>query len=207
MWLARDPHDRGSFISPVMTIVDGMAAAYVSLMASYFNTRVAQVTGTATDIWLDPDSYRADILRPDSPIFPSSAYGTYITKLEEGEPPSVADGMASTWLKRSIRTHAQMVQVRGAEDWTDNAGDTPVVGYRRVITGPTTCEYCRLASERLYFRGDLAPIHHGCDCGVGLVFEGEDHGLFTTRKKLVPIKQDTALGPVLDQEQPAKNTQ
>ena len=38
--------------------------------------------------------------------------------------------------------------------------------YRRVLTGRENCALCVVASTQRYRRGDLMPIHPGCDCGV-----------------------------------------
>lgn len=38
--------------------------------------------------------------------------------------------------------------------------------YRRVLTGRENCALCVVASTQRYHRGDLMPIHPGCDCGV-----------------------------------------
>ena len=38
--------------------------------------------------------------------------------------------------------------------------------YRRVLTGRENCALCVAASTQRYYRGDLLPIHPGCDCGV-----------------------------------------
>ena len=38
--------------------------------------------------------------------------------------------------------------------------------YRRVLTGRENCALCVVASTQRYFRGDLLPIHPGCDCDV-----------------------------------------
>ncbi len=38
--------------------------------------------------------------------------------------------------------------------------------YRRVTTGAETCALCTLASTQVYHRGQLMPIHPGCDCTV-----------------------------------------
>lgn len=38
--------------------------------------------------------------------------------------------------------------------------------YRRVLTGRENCALCVIASTQRYHRGDLMPIHPGCDCGV-----------------------------------------
>lgn len=39
-------------------------------------------------------------------------------------------------------------------------------GYQRTLTGRESCALCVIASTQRYTRGDLLPIHPGCDCGV-----------------------------------------
>lgn len=97
---------------------------------------------------------------------------------------------------------AELLQKAVAESSPQPDDRPKIIGYRRVWSGG--CDHCKIASERLYFRGDLAPIHDGCSCGVAPVFEGEDHGLFTVRKNPGPlpaswVKEDSTLGPKLDQ--------
>ena len=56
------------------------------------------------------------------------------------------------------KTHASRQSMR----------DYPEEGqfYRRVLTGRENCALCVVASTQRYHRGDLMPIHPGCDCGV-----------------------------------------
>ena len=56
------------------------------------------------------------------------------------------------------KTHASRQSMRGY----------PEEGqfYRRVLTGRENCALCVVASTQRYYRGDLLPIHPGCDCGV-----------------------------------------
>ena len=38
-----------------------------------------------------------------------------------------------------------------------------IVGYRRVLTGSENCALCAIAATQRYTRGELKPIHPGCD--------------------------------------------
>lgn len=51
-----------------------------------------------------------------------------------------------------------------------------VTRYRRVIRSEKTCGLCAAASDRLYYRGDLMPIHARCRCGVIAVTAQSDPG-------------------------------
>lgn len=41
--------------------------------------------------------------------------------------------------------------------------------YARELTGAENCGLCVLASTQRYNRGDLLPIHPGCDCGIRIL--------------------------------------
>lgn len=57
-----------------------------------------------------------------------------------------------------------------------------IVGYLRVLSGAENCALCYVASTQRYRKGDLLPIHPGCDCGE------------------MPIYGTTDVGQVIDQE-------
>lgn len=51
-----------------------------------------------------------------------------------------------------------------------------VVGYARTLTGAENCALCYVASTQRYTRGDLMPIHPGCDCGIMPIYGNQDPG-------------------------------
>lgn len=51
-----------------------------------------------------------------------------------------------------------------------------IVGYARTLTGSENCALCYVASTQRYTRGDLLPIHPGCDCGEMPIFGRQDPG-------------------------------
>lgn len=56
------------------------------------------------------------------------------------------------------------------------ARKTNVSGYRRVLEGARSCGLCVVASTQRYRKGDLMPIHGGCDCGVLPIYGTDDPG-------------------------------
>lgn len=56
----------------------------------------------------------------------------------------------------------------------------PVSGYRRVIhpelSRGGSCGLCVVASDRVYFKADLLPIHDNCRCGILPIFGDDDPG-------------------------------
>lgn len=71
---------------------------------------------------------------------------------------------------------------RQASLYARRANDN-IVGYLRILSGSENCALCYIASTQRYRRGDLLPIHPGCDCGE------------------MPIYGDTDVGQVIDRQQ------
>lgn len=65
--------------------------------------------------------------------------------------------------------------------------DFRVVGYARVLEGEFSCGLCIVASTLRYTRGELMPIHPGCDCGEIPIFGDEDPGLVINEQRLADI--------------------
>lgn len=108
----------------------------------------------------------------------------YLTATRSPEAPSLAEGLAGKPLeplnpeqvlqrvvrRAEVQADANMT-IALREQWaavTDAAPRT-VVGYRRVLhpelaTKAGTCGLCVVASDHLYKRGDLMPIHDYCHC-------------------------------------------
>lgn len=80
------------------------------------------------------------------------------------------DQAVQAGLARAVKVAATDLQLAKthAADYVLRADDT-VTSYRRVINGET-CSLCISAADRTYYRGDLLPIHPGCDCSVQPVY-------------------------------------
>jgi hypothetical protein len=79
----------------------------------------------------------------------------------------------------------------------DAMADAPVKGFRRVIRPELSrggsCPLCQLASQHIYKRDDLMPIHTHCRCSVVPIVGDADPG-----KRL----NDEDLGPIDSPERP-----
>lgn len=94
---------------------------------------------------------------------------TVYTKLSQGA--SVRDAVSAgrDRLGSLVTTDLQMAKVRQADRSLESAG---VASFRRVLTGRENCALCVIASTQSYRRGDLMPIHPGCDCTVDTLPDG-----------------------------------
>ena len=59
-----------------------------------------------------------------------------------------------------------------------------IVGYIRTLTGSENCALCYVASTQRYRKGDLMPIHPGCDCGEMPLYGTDDPGQIIDQQRL-----------------------
>lgn len=69
-----------------------------------------------------------------------------------------------------------------------NANDR-IVGYIRTLTGMENCALCYVASTQRYTRGELMPIHPGCDCGEMPIYGNQDPGQVINELRLDAVHQ------------------
>lgn len=82
---------------------------------------------------------------------------------------------AGSFRARSLATTEMQLARRDAGLRARSANDR-IVGYVRTLTGRENCALCYVASTQRYNRGDLMPIHPGCDCGEQPIYGTEDPG-------------------------------
>jgi len=67
-----------------------------------------------------------------------------------------------------------------------------IVGYIRTLTGSENCALCYVASTQRYTRGELLPIHPGCDCGEMPIYGTTDPGQVIDEMRLSATHQRVA---------------
>lgn len=87
------------------------------------------------------------------------------TALAAGKPLPQATAEGRLRLTQLIGGDMQLAKVHASRQ---SMRGYPAEGqfYRRVLTGRENCALCVVASTQRYYRGDLLPIHPGCDCDV-----------------------------------------
>lgn len=98
---------------------------------------------------------------------------TVRTALSEGKPYTEAVAAGLTRLTSLVTTDLQMAKVRQVSSSTRGSR---FQYFARVLTGAEDCALCVIASTQRYTRGDLMPIHPGCDCGVEPLQSERDPG-------------------------------
>lgn len=104
------------------------------------------------------------------------------TKLKRGEDFSTALQSGADRATSIARTEMQLAK-RGAGLYARNANDR-IIGYIRTLSGSENCALCYVASTQRYTRGDLLPIHPGCDCGELPIYGTKDIGQVIDQENL-----------------------
>lgn len=139
--------------------LDGNAAA----TGTYVDTslEVLGYDGPVGPVLTDvPNAIRADGIeaRMARPIVEARS------RLADGFGYSEAMRRGSERLSSVVKTDMQLAFTKSAH--SKMAGTDGRVYYERVPEGAQTCGLCLIAATRRYNRGDLMPIHAGCDCSV-----------------------------------------
>lgn len=134
--------------------VANLSNQYIAQMAKLAGVRWAATVDRATIL-----NYRG---APPVEVYRRPAVTTY-TALAAGAsyPDALTQGLER--LLSIVGTDLQQAKNRQTTASLKGSGFT---GFRRVLTGRENCALCAIASTQRYHRGDLMPIHPGCDCGV-----------------------------------------
>jgi hypothetical protein len=175
--------DLGRFVERVVPVVLAARRQVSMLTSLYLSRLLTQLLGRPQ--------------RPSGPIDTNALRGvdarevyarpyvTVWTKLSEGAALDVATSTARARVTDLVLADLQLAKTHTAQAvLTDAEG---VSGYARTLTGSENCGLCVVASTQQYKRGQLMPIHPGCDCGVRPLAEGEtidDNRLEATHEAL-----------------------
>lgn len=143
-------------------------------------------------------------------------FASMYTALSENSLVSAAIGAGALRAAQIASTDAQLAsRAAGAAQRSGNAN---IKFYRRTLTGMENCALCAVASTQRYKRGNLKPIHPGCDCGEEPFYGSEDtpqvideQKLFDTHEALFeqlgvddPSARDAGLNKIIESGEGAK---
>lgn len=168
----RDP-DKARFAAQVTPIVAGAQRQVASLMDAYLTRLLSDMRGRPAR----PTGAIPDVSRLRG-VDPGTVYGrpfdTVWAELAEGRDFEQALAAGRLRAEQITKTDLQLAETHTARALLED--DHDVVGFRRVLTGTTSCGLCVVASTQRYHRGELLPIHPGCDCGVAPIIGDGDPG-------------------------------
>ncbi len=96
------------------------------------------------------------------------------TALSQGK--SLTEAVTAGAIRAEDLARTEIALARRGAGLSAREGNNNIVGYLRVLSGSENCALCYVASTQRYTRGDLLPIHPGCDCGEEPIYGNSDPG-------------------------------
>ncbi len=163
--------DVGGWLDRLVPLVDGSLAAMVRLTDAYLTTVLTDMLGIPVPLGLIRSSYPRPV--PAAEVYRRPFVTTW-TSLSNGARVSDAIGAGRARAVELVTTDLQLAKRNATHGRL--AVEKRVVGYRRVLTGSSSCAMCALAARQRYHKERLMPIHPGCNCGVAPLVGTADPG-------------------------------
>jgi len=156
----------------VATLVPRVEAAQLrigQLTDAYISRVAAAELGSPIRRGVVADTSTLALRGVEPQIVYNRPFVTAYTKLSEGKTLTAAVSAGGARLASIVNTSMQLASTHAARTAGDRAG---VELWMRTLTGRENCGLCVIASTQRYYRGNLMPIHGGCDC-IPKPFRGE----------------------------------
>lgn len=150
--------EAAAFVERLVPVVQAGQLQVAAITQAYVEQMIGAPLAAET---IDPATLRGGVTPEDVYQRPTV---TLRDKLAKGKTFDAALAAASNRLANLIATDMQLAMTHQSRASLKNAPKS--WGYRRTLTGRENCAICMIASTQRYHRGDLNPIHPGCDCGV-----------------------------------------
>lgn len=159
--------DITAFVDAVLPVIAAGQSTVSDLTLAYL-THV-RATVESTPMALSPVGDMTDLRGvPSAEVYRRPGKTVY-SALASGKS---LDAAASEGLARAVSLAQTDLQLAK----THTVARSGLRWFRRTLSGAENCALCAIASTQRYYRGDLMPIHPGCDCGVMEVFSERDPG-------------------------------
>lgn len=164
------------FFGLATTTLNGASMQAAKLQVAFYQ-QMAQLAGEdfiAPEI--KPSDFTTEALRngaQSAEVYRRPFVNLY-TALSEGKSMTEAIQMGANRISSIASTDVQLAR-RNAGFGSRSRNDR-IVGYARTLTGAENCGLCYVASTQRYTRGELMPIHPGCDCGEMPIWGTQDPG-------------------------------
>lgn len=151
-----------------------MAAAQNAYLSWAVSSQTGQTPGSAAVI--KPEGLRVGTALPDVYARLGEQYRYSLSRPRN----SPEDALRVTLNRANVMVDTDLVLAARKQSQETLKSSKHVIGYRRVIhpelSEGGTCGMCLVASDRLYRKADLLPIHARCHCEVVPVTKDEDPG-------------------------------
>lgn len=154
----------------------GIKLQAANLQAAYYQQVAAANNESFTPVAARPQDLTDDVLRNGAAtdeVYRRPFVESW-TALATGELVRTAVERGASRASSIAETDVQLASRQAGLNQRRANGN--IVGYRRVLTGSENCALCAIASTQRYTRGQLKPIHPGCDCGEEPIYGDFDPG-------------------------------
>lgn len=164
------------YIQQVAPVLAGANQQAARLQIAFYQ-QMAQAAGENFVVpELSPQDYTVEALRNGAPaaeVYRRPFVDLY-TQLSNGNTMTAAIAAGAARISSIASTDVQLA--RRNAGFSARSRNDRIVGYARTLTGSENCALCYVASTQRYTRGELLPIHPGCDCGEMPIYGTQDPG-------------------------------
>jgi len=181
--------DIARYLDIVSPQIAGLKVQAANLQAAYYQQVAATNGESFTPVAARPQDLTDEVLRngPATAEVYRRPFVEAWTALSAGEQVRTAIERGATRATSLAETDIQLASRQAGLNQRSANGN--IVGYRRVLTGAENCALCAIASTQRYTRGQLKPIHPGCDCGEEPIYGDFDPGQVIDPQGLDSIHQ------------------
>lgn len=168
--------DISRYLEIVGPQIAGLKIQAANLQAAYYQQVAAANGESFTPVNSRPQDLTDEILRngPNTTEVYRRPFVEAWTALSSGELVRTAVERGAQRATSLAETDIQLASRQAGLNQRN--ANTNIVGYRRILTGSENCALCAIASTQRYTRGNLKPIHPGCDCGEEPIYGEFDPG-------------------------------
>jgi len=171
--------DVGPFLDQILPLINAGMSQHAALTDAYLSLMLTDQTGKShPPTGVPPLTNIRGV--PEADVY-TRPFKTTRAAIGEGLDLQAAAKLGLERLTDITLSDLQLARRKTSHDILSRSG---VAGYRRVISGAENCGMCLVASTQRYHRGDLLPIHPGCDCGVAPISGTSDPGQIIDAERL-----------------------
>ncbi|UAJ78322.1 hypothetical protein IT072_13745 [Leifsonia sp. ZF2019] len=155
--------DAEKLIAELVPRVEAGQKRVAELTDAYLSRVAAQQLGTTISRGAVADATTESLRGVDANTVYQRPFTTVYTSLSNGNTLNAATAAGAARLADLVSSGMQLAKTHAARQAMSR---TRVELYQRTLTGRENCALCVIASTQRYYKGDLMPIHPGCDCGI-----------------------------------------
>lgn len=174
--------DVAAFVARILPVVQGAQVQMSSLTDSFLATWYTLATGEKVPPTRIPPAAAVSARGVDPATVYQRPFQQVWWALSKGA--QLADAVQQGQQRLQSIASTDLALAKRQAEHVSMSGRDDVVGYRRLLEGSRNCALCVVASTQRYRKGQLRPIHGGCDCGVQPIIGRFDPGRVLNQRAL-----------------------